>query len=156
MNLPSRARTGLNEVARLLCQQPTVVRPRRQWVDDMVAWCHQHDIDLAARLSGKTLRFDAALLAQINGVLESAKIAPLGRSLSGLASGAQAKEGVEEDKTNREINQPTAGSLAVVRTRACTTAEHYSRCGYSDAKTKRIQRFNSSRKPRQLLCVYSR
>ncbi|MBE0399886.1 hypothetical protein EI168_07130 [Halomonas sp. FME1] len=102
MNLPSRARTGLNEVARLLCQQPTVVRPRRQWVDDMVAWCHQHDIDLAARLSGKTLRFDAALLAQINGVLESAKIAPLGRSLSGLASGAQAKEGVEEDKTNRE------------------------------------------------------
>ncbi|MFI8750873.1 hypothetical protein ACIGG6_12845 [Vreelandella lionensis] len=102
MNLPSRARNGLNGVARELLRQPSVEKPRRQWVDDVVAWCHQHDIDLATRINGKTLRFDAALLAQINDVLESARIAPLGRSLSGLPSSAQAKEGVEEDKATRE------------------------------------------------------
>ncbi|BBI59678.1 hypothetical protein HSBAA_09840 [Vreelandella sulfidaeris] len=73
-----------------------------QWVDDVVAWCHQHDIDLASRINSKALRFDAALLAQINDVLDSARIAPLGRSLSGLTSSAQAKEGVEEDKATRE------------------------------------------------------
>ncbi|MBT2771290.1 hypothetical protein J7J47_03475 [Halomonas sp. ISL-60] len=102
MNLPGRARNGLNGVARELLRQPTVEKPRRQWVDDVVAWCHQHDIDLATRINGKTLRFDAALLAQIDDVLESARIAPLGRSLSGLTSTAQAKEGVEEDKAIRE------------------------------------------------------
>lgn len=102
MNLPSRARTGLNGVARELLRQPTVEKPRRQWVDDVVAWCHQHDIDLATRINSKALRFDAALLAQINEVLESARLAPLGRSLSGLTRSAQAKEGVEEDKATRE------------------------------------------------------
>ncbi|UEQ04896.1 hypothetical protein LMS44_03265 [Halomonas profundus] len=102
MNLPSRARNGLNGVARELLRQPTVEKPRRQWVDDVVAWCHQHDIDLAMRINGKALRFDATLLAQINDVLESARIAPLGRSLSGLTSSAQAKEGVEENKASRE------------------------------------------------------
>ncbi|MBE0464075.1 MAG: DUF7281 domain-containing protein [Halomonadaceae bacterium] len=102
MNLPSRARNGLNGVARELLRQPTVEKPRRQWVDDVVAWCHQHDIDLATRINSKTLRFDAALLAQINDILDSARIAPLGRSLRGLPSSAQAKEGLEEDKANRE------------------------------------------------------
>ncbi|MGP9644508.1 DUF7281 domain-containing protein [Halomonas sp. AOP30-A1-24] len=102
MNLPSRARNGLNGVARELLRQPTVEKPRGQWVNDVVAWCHQHDIDLATRITSKTLRFDAALLAQINDVLDSARIAPLGRSLSGLTSSAQAKEGVEEDKATRE------------------------------------------------------
>ena len=102
MNLPGRARNGLNGVARELLRQPWVEKPRRQWVDDVVAWCHQHDIDLATRINSKTLRFDAALLAQIDDVLESARIAPLGRSLSGLTSSAQAKEGVEEDKATRE------------------------------------------------------
>lgn len=102
MNLPSRARNGLNGVARELLRQPTVEKSRVQWVNDVVAWCHQHDIDLATRINGKTLRFDAALLAQINDVLESARIAPVGRSLSGLTSSAQAKEGVEEDKATRE------------------------------------------------------
>jgi hypothetical protein len=102
MNLPSRARNGLNGVARELLRQPTVEKPRRQWVDDVVAWCQQHDIDLATRINSKALRFDTALLAQINDVLDSARIAPLGRSLSGLTSSAQAKEGVEEDKASRE------------------------------------------------------
>ncbi|MCL5424662.1 MAG: hypothetical protein M1154_03290 [Gammaproteobacteria bacterium] len=102
MNLPGRARNGLNGVARELLRQPSVEKPRRQWVDDVVAWCHQHDIDLATRINSKALRFDAALLAQINDVLESARLAPLGRSLSGLTSHAQAKEGVEEDKATRE------------------------------------------------------
>lgn len=102
MNLPSRARNGLNGVVRELLRQPTVEKPRGQWINDVVAWCHQHDIDLASRITSKTLRFDAALLAQIDDVLESARIAPLGRSLSGLTSSAQAKVGVEENKANRE------------------------------------------------------
>ncbi|RUR52952.1 DUF7281 domain-containing protein [Vreelandella populi] len=102
MNLPSRARNGLNGVARELLRQPTVEKPRGQWVNDVVAWCHQHDIDLATRINSKALRFDTALFAQINDVLDSARIAPLGRSLSGLTSSAQAKEGVEEDKANRK------------------------------------------------------
>ncbi|WP_249978506.1 DUF7281 domain-containing protein [Vreelandella olivaria] len=102
MNLPSRARNGLNGVARELYRQPTVEKPRRQWVEDVVAWCHQQDIDLGTRLSSRALRFDPALLAQINEVLESARMAPLGRSLSGLTSSAQANEGVEEDKHSRE------------------------------------------------------
>ena len=102
MNLPSRARNGLNGVARELLRQPTVEKPRRQWVDDVVAWCRQHDIDLATRINSKALRFDTALLAQINDVLNSAHLAPLGCSLSGLSSSAQAKEGMEEDKATRE------------------------------------------------------
>ena len=102
MNLPSRARAGLNGVARELNRQPTVEKPRRQWVDDVVAWCRQQDIDLGMRLSSQSLRFDAELLAQIDSVLASAHLAPLGRSLSGLSSAAQAKEGVEEDKATRE------------------------------------------------------
>ena len=102
MNLPSRARNGLNGVARELLRQPTVEKPRRQWVDDVVAWCRQHDIDLATRINSKALRFDTALLAQINDVLDSARLAPLGCSLSGLTSSAQAKEGMEEDKATRE------------------------------------------------------
>lgn len=102
MNLPGRARNGLNGVARELLRQAWVEKPRRQWVDDVVAWCQQHDIDLTTRINSKTLRFDTALLAQIDDVLESARIAPLGRSLSGLTSSAQAKEGVEEDKATRE------------------------------------------------------
>ncbi|MGP9796478.1 DUF7281 domain-containing protein [Halomonas sp. 86] len=102
MNLSGRARNRLNDVARELLRQPIVDKPRGQWVNDVVAWCHQHDIDLATRISSKTLRFDSALLAQINDVLDSARIAPLGRSLSGLTSSAQAKEGVEEDKATRE------------------------------------------------------
>ncbi|MEA2119815.1 hypothetical protein [Halovibrio sp. HP20-50] len=102
MNLPGRARNGLNGVARELLRKPIVEKPRGQWVNDVVAWCHQHDIDLATRINGKALRFDAALLAQINDVLESARIAPLGRSLSGLSSIDQAKEGIGEDKASRE------------------------------------------------------
>ncbi len=102
MNLPSRARNGLNGVARELLRQPTVEKPRRQWVEDVVAWCRQQDIDLGMRLSSQALRFDAELLAQIDSVLASAHLAPLGRSLSGLSSAAQAKEGVEEDKATRE------------------------------------------------------
>ncbi|WP_172118629.1 DUF7281 domain-containing protein [Halomonas hibernica] len=102
MNLSSRARNRLNDVARELLRQPSVEKPRGQWVNNVVAWCNQHDIDLTTRINSKTLRFDAALLAQINDVLDSARIAPLGRSLSGLTSSAQAKEGVEEDKANRE------------------------------------------------------
>ncbi|MCP1315108.1 hypothetical protein [Halomonas sp. 707D7] len=102
MNLTGRARTGLNEVKRLLRQQPSVERPRRQWVGDVVAWCREHDIDLGPRLGSQALRFDAALLAQIDSVLESAHLAPLGRALSGLPSAAQAKEGVEEAKATRE------------------------------------------------------
>lgn len=102
MNLSGRARNRLNDVARELLRQPTVEKPRGQWVDDVVAWCHQHDIDLASRINSKALRFDTALLAQIDDVLESARLAPLGRSLSGLTSSAQAKEGVGEDKATRE------------------------------------------------------
>ena len=120
MNLPSRARAGLNGVARELNRQPTVEKPRRQWVDDVVAWCRQQDIDLGMRLSSQALRFDTELLAQIDSVLASAHLAPLGRSLSGLTSSAQAKEGVEEDKATHESPrarrvlvsfppQPTAG-----------------------------------------------
>ena len=102
MNLTGRARSGLNDVAQQLRRQPIVDKTRGQWVEDVVAWCRQQDIDLGRRLSSQALRFDAELLAQINDVLESARIAPLGRSLSGLTSSAQAKEGVEEDKATRE------------------------------------------------------
>ncbi len=108
MNLPSRARAGLNGVARELNRQPTVEKPRRQWVEDVVAWCRQQDIDLGMRLSSQALRFDTELLAQIDSVLASAHLAPLGRSLSGLSSAARAKEGVEEDKATREGPAPGA------------------------------------------------
>ncbi len=102
MTLSGRARTGLNGVAQELNRKPVVEKPRRQWVEDVVAWCRQQDIDLTKRISNQTLRFDATLLAQINSMLESDRLAPLGRSLSGLSSAAQAAEGVEEDKSRRE------------------------------------------------------
>lgn len=102
MNLPGRARAGLNEVQRLLRQQASVERPRREWVGDLIAWCRQHDIELGARLGAKALRFDAELLQQIDAVLASARLAPLGRALGGLPSSAQAKAGMEENKATRE------------------------------------------------------
>ncbi|MBZ5487161.1 hypothetical protein HW452_06430 [Halomonas aquamarina] len=105
MNLPGRARAGLNEVQRLLRQQNRLERPRRQWVDDVIAWCHQHDIDLGPRLTSRALRFDAALLAEIDAVLESAHLAPLGRSISGLTSAPQPTPGVSfEPRSIRDVD----------------------------------------------------
>lgn len=102
MTLSGRARAGLNGVVRELNRQPLVEKPRSKWVEDVVAWCHQKDIDLTTWISNQTLRFDANLLAQINSMLESDRLAPLGHSLSGLSSAAQAIEGLEEDKSIRE------------------------------------------------------
>ncbi|AYF32801.1 hypothetical protein CUU95_02700 [Vreelandella alkaliphila] len=102
MTLSGRARAGLNSVVRELNRQPVVEKSRGKWVEDVVAWCHQQDIDLTMRISNQALRFDATLMAQINSMLESDRLAPLGRSLSGLSSAAQAAEGVEEDKSRRE------------------------------------------------------
>ena len=99
MKLSGRARKSLNEVDHLLRRHAEVVRPRRQWVDDVVAWCHEHYIDPGLRLNGKELHFDRELIKQINKTLLSQGQAPVGRSLSGLSSLEQAKEGVEEDKS---------------------------------------------------------
>ncbi|MCW4150029.1 hypothetical protein OM427_10895 [Halomonas sp. 18H] len=66
-------------------------------------------------MSGKTIRFDRALIKQVDEVLDSQRLAPVGRLLSGKSSAEQAKEGLDEDKGNRErpraqrvlVNVPT-------------------------------------------------
>ncbi|WP_404416032.1 hypothetical protein LG277_02500 [Vreelandella aquamarina] len=102
MKLSGRARKSLNEVDHLLRRHPEVVKSRRQWVDDVVAWCHENQIDPGLRLNGRELHFDRELIKQINTTLLSQGQPPVGRSLSGLTSLEQAKEGVDEDKGNRE------------------------------------------------------
>lgn len=51
MTLSGRARAGLNSVVRELNRQPVVEKSRGKWVEDVVAWCHQQDIDLTMRIS---------------------------------------------------------------------------------------------------------
>ncbi|TVM04701.1 MAG: hypothetical protein FMJ08_11700, partial [Halomonas sp.] len=102
MKLSGRARKSLNEVDHLLRRHPEVVKSRRQWVDDVVAWCHENQIDPGLRLNGRELHFDRELIKQINTTLLSQGQPPVGRSLSGLTSLEQAKEGFDEDKGNRE------------------------------------------------------
>jgi hypothetical protein len=114
-NLTPQLRKKLSEVEGLLRRQSRVEKTRNQWVEQFCRWCDAHNIELGLRLSGKTLCFDRELIKQVDDVLDSQRLAPVGRLLSGKSSAEQAKEGLDEDKGNRErpraqrvlVNVPT-------------------------------------------------
>lgn len=118
-NLTPQVRKKLSEVDALLRRQSLVEKTRSQWVEQFCRWCDAHNIELGLRLSGKTLRFDRALIKQVDEVLDSQRLAPVGRLLSGMSSAEQAKEGLDEDKGNRE--RPRAQRV-LVNTPASTPA----------------------------------
>ncbi|MGM0823922.1 MAG: DUF7281 domain-containing protein [Pseudomonadota bacterium] len=118
-NLTPQVRKKLSEVEGLLRRQSRVEKTRNQWVEQFRSWCDAHNIELGLRLSGKTLRFDRALIKQVDEVLDSQRLAPIGRLLSGKSSAEQAKEGLDEDKGNRE--RPRAQRV-LVNVPACSPA----------------------------------
>ncbi|QPL46823.1 hypothetical protein IT895_03160 [Halomonas sp. A40-4] len=101
-NLTPQLRKKLSEVEGLLRRQSRVEKTRSQWVERFCSWCDAHNIELGLRLSGKTLLFDRALIKEVDEVLDSQRLAPIGRLLSSKSSAEQAKEGLDEDKGNRE------------------------------------------------------
>ncbi|MDR5886624.1 DUF7281 domain-containing protein [Vreelandella janggokensis] len=101
-NLTPQVRKKLSEVEGLLRRQSRVEKTRNQWVEQFCRWCDAHNIELGLRLSGKTLCFDRELIKQVDDVLDSQRLAPVGRLLSGMSSAEQAKKGLDEDKGNRE------------------------------------------------------
>ncbi|SNY97181.1 DUF7281 domain-containing protein [Halomonas sp. hl-4] len=101
--LTAQAYKKLSEIERQLRKQTRVDKKRsQQWVATFIRWCGAHEIELGPRLSHQSLRFDRALIQQVNEALESQRLATIEQWQSGLTSTAQAEQGVNEDKTNRE------------------------------------------------------
>ena len=102
MYLTPSARKLLRDVAQQLRSEPVVQKDRRKVVNEVVAWLDELHIDPGSRLTHAWLRFDRALLAQVEGALALSGEAPLEINLSGLSTIEQAKYGNHEDKGNRE------------------------------------------------------
>ncbi|MCO7248157.1 hypothetical protein [Halomonas sp. Mc5H-6] len=101
--LTAKVYSKLSDVDRQLRKQTWVDKKRsQQWVETFIHWCDEQHIELGPRLSHQSLRFDRALIQQVNEALRSQRLATIGQWQSGLTSAAQAEQGVDEDKTNRE------------------------------------------------------
>ncbi|WP_346798753.1 hypothetical protein R5M92_06500 [Halomonas sp. Bachu 37] len=101
--LTAKVYSKLGDVDRQLRKQTWVDKKRsQQWVADFIHWCDEQHIELGPGLRHQTLRFDRALIQQVNAALESQRLTTIGQWQSGLTSAAQAEQGVNEDKTNRE------------------------------------------------------
>lgn len=101
--LTAQAYKKLSEIERQLRKQTRVDKKRsQQWVTDFIHWCDEQHIELGPRLRHQSLCFDRALIQQVNDALESQRLTTIEQWQSGLTSAAQAEQGVDEDKTNRE------------------------------------------------------
>ncbi|MDR5875527.1 DUF7281 domain-containing protein [Vreelandella gomseomensis] len=101
--LTAQAYKKLSEIERQLRKQTRVDKKRsQQWVATFIRWCDAHEIELGPRLSHQSLRFDRALIQQVNEALRSQRLTTIEQWQSGLTSAAQAEQGVNEDKSNRE------------------------------------------------------
>lgn len=101
--LTAKVYSRLGDVDRQLRKQTRVDKKRsQQWVADFIHWCDEQHIELGPRLRHQSLRFDRALIQQVNEALRSQRLATIEQWQSGLTSAAQAEQGVNEDKTNRE------------------------------------------------------
>ncbi len=102
MQLSPRARSLLREATRTLRSQPEVEKRRSKVVEEIIAWCHEHDIELGQRLTHGRLRLVHELLAQIDETLVASGEASIEDDLSGLTSAEQALLGNREQKSVRE------------------------------------------------------
>jgi hypothetical protein len=101
--LTAKVYSKLGDVDRQLRKQSWVDKKRsQQWVTDFLHWCDEQHIELGSMVNHQSLRFDRALIQQVNAALESQRLTTIGQWQSGLTSAAQAEQGVNEDKANRE------------------------------------------------------
>ncbi|SDN43525.1 DUF7281 domain-containing protein [Vreelandella arcis] len=101
--LTAKVYSKLGDVDRQLRKQSWVDKKRsQQWVADFIHWCDEQHIELGPRLRHRSLRFDRALIQQVNEALRSQRLTTIEQWQSGLTSAEQAEQGVNEDKTNRE------------------------------------------------------
>ncbi|MCL7929700.1 DUF7281 domain-containing protein [Halomonas llamarensis] len=101
--LTAKVYSKLSDVDRQLRKQTWVDKKRsQQWVAAFIRWCDAQHIELGLRISHQSLRFDRALIEQVNAALESQRLTTIEQWQSGLTSAAQAEQGIDEDKTNRE------------------------------------------------------
>lgn len=101
--LTAKVYSKLGDVDRQLRKQSWVDKKRsQQWVTDFIHWCDEQHIELGSMVNHQSLRFDRALIQQVNAALESQRLTTIGQWQSGLTSAAQAEQGVNEDKANRE------------------------------------------------------
>ncbi|WP_458526454.1 DUF7281 domain-containing protein [Onishia taeanensis] len=102
MNLSSRARNLLRDASQTLRSAPSVDKQRSKVVNEVVAWCEAHDIELGPRLSHARLQLDPELLACIDETLIALGEPPIAAVLSGLTTAEQAHLGNREAKSIRE------------------------------------------------------
>ncbi|MCA1769924.1 MAG: hypothetical protein LC652_08255 [Halomonas sp.] len=101
MHLLPRARNLLRDAFPPLSSVPHVEKRRSKVVDEIVAWCQEHDIELGPRLTHGRLRLDHDLLAQIDEALAALGEPSIKDDLSGLTSAEQAQLGNREQKSVR-------------------------------------------------------
>ena len=102
MHLSSRARLLLRDADQALRCAPGVEKPRRPVVNEVVAWCQAHDIELGPRLTHARLVLDRALLDRIDETLAALGEPVIAAELGGLTTAEQARLGNREDKNVRE------------------------------------------------------
>ncbi|WP_192034417.1 hypothetical protein [Halomonas sp. YLGW01] len=102
MNLSSRVRNLLRDAGQALRSAPSVEKRRSKVVNEVVAWCEAHDIELGPRISHARLQFDRELLAWIDETLAALGEPAIAADLSGLTSAEQAHLGNREEKSVRE------------------------------------------------------
>ncbi|WP_282040259.1 DUF7281 domain-containing protein [Halomonas alimentaria] len=102
MHLSSRARNLLRDADQALRLSARLERPRRQVVNEVVAWCQAHDIELGARLTHARLVLDRELLDRIDEALAALGEPAIAAGLSGLTTAEQAELGNREAKGVRE------------------------------------------------------
>ncbi|OAZ90628.1 DUF7281 domain-containing protein [Halomonas sp. G11] len=101
--LTAKVYSKLGDVDRQLRKQSWVDKKRsQQWVEAFIHWCDAQEIELGPRVNHQSLRFDRALIQQVNEALGSQRLTTIEQWQSGLTSAAQAEQGINEDKTNRE------------------------------------------------------
>lgn len=102
MNLSSRARHLLRDAGQPLHGTAIVEKRRNKVVNEVVAWCQAHDIELGPRLTHARLQFDPDLLARIDETLAALGEPAIADELSGLTTAEQAHLGNREAKGVRE------------------------------------------------------
>lgn len=102
MHLTTSARNLLRDAAERLRCEPVVEKRRGRAVDQIVAWCQAHDIELGARLTHARLVLDRELLDRIDEALAALGEPVIAAELSGLSTAEQAELGNREAKGVRE------------------------------------------------------
>jgi len=98
LHLTTSARNLLRDAAERLRCEPVVEKRRGRAVDQIVAWCQAHDIELGARLTHARLVLDRDLLARLDEALAALGEPTIAAELGGLTSVEQAALGNREAK----------------------------------------------------------